>query len=263
MIVIAGPKGTFQDQEVASIQTFLNSRGGKLLMAIDPVEELSILDRPTFGLRPLLKEWGLRCHDMLIYDNNPENYDFFSGAYNLRTYSEENNHGIVKQLVEMGISIQADRCRPVETTKINDSEFRTKELVFSSQNPGLSGWTQRKSPPEKNPLLDLEGNIPVISTAESINNKNKNTLGGKIIALGSSSILSNKYLSKSTGNLLLGKNIVYWINESPEMFEIQPRKIDTYTISMQEGEFENLLYSIAIVPMFVAIAGILWLARKV
>ena len=41
MIIIAGPKGTFQDQEVASIQSFLNNRGGKLLLAIDPVEELS------------------------------------------------------------------------------------------------------------------------------------------------------------------------------------------------------------------------------
>ena len=48
------------------------------------------------------------------------------------------------------------------------------------------------------------------------------------------------------------------------MFEIPPRKIDTYTISMQEDEFKNLLYSIAIVPMFVAIVGIFvgWLRKE-
>ena len=267
MIIIAGPKGTFQDQEVASIQNFLNKRGGKLLLAIDPVEELSILDRPAFGLRPILKEWGIRCHDMLIYDDSPQNYDFFSGAYNLKTFLEKNNHEIVKQIVELGLSIQTDnRCRPIETINANDADFETQELIFSSQNSlGLSGWTQRKIPPEKNPLLDLEGNIPIISTSENIINSNDTSFSkGKIIALGSSSILSNKYLSKSSGNHLLGKNIVYWINETPEMFEIAPRKIHTYNISMQEDEFENLLYSIAIVPVAVAFVGIFvgWLRKE-
>ena len=265
MIVIAGPKGTFQDQEIASIQSFLNNRGGKLLLAIDPIEELSVLDRPAFGLRPLLKEWGIRCHDMLIYDSSPESYDFFSGAYNLRTYLDKNNHEIVKKIVELGLSIQTDRCRPIETTSVNEGKIVTKELIFSSEKSiGLSGWTQRKTPPEKNPLLDLEGNIPVISTSEEIYNSNYTRTKGKIIALGSSSILSNKFLAKSTGNHLLGKNIIYWINENPDMLEIPLREIDTYSISMQEDEFDNLLYAIAIVPIFVAFAGIFvgWLRKE-
>ena len=265
MIVIAGPKGTFQDQEIASIQSFLNNRGGKLLLAIDPIEELSVLDRPAFGLRPLLKEWGIRCHDMLIYDSSPESYDFFSGAYNLRTYLDKNNHEIVKKIVELGLSIQTDRCRPIETTSVNEGKIVTKELIFSSEKSlGLSGWTQRKTPPEKNPLLDLEGNIPVISTSEEIYNSNYTSTKGKIIALGSSSILSNKFLAKSTGNHLLGKNIIYWINENPDMLEIPLREIDTYSISMQEDEFDNLLYAIAIVPIFVAFAGIFvgWLRKE-
>ena len=139
------------------------------------------------------------------------------------------------------------------------------KLIFSSHKSlGLSGWTQRKSPPEKNPLLDLEGNIPVISTSEETIKSTFTSTKGKIIALGSSSILSNKYLSKSTGNHLLGKNILYWINENPEMLDIPLREIDTYSISMQEDEFDNLLYAIAIVPIFVAFAGIFvgWLRKE-
>ena len=77
-----------------------------MLLAIDPVEELSILDRPAFGLRSMLREWGIRCHDMLIYDDSPENYDFFSGAYNLRIFLEKNNHGIVRQLVELDLQFK-------------------------------------------------------------------------------------------------------------------------------------------------------------
>ena len=87
---------------------------------------------------------------------------------------------------------------------------------------------------------------------------------GKIIALGSSSILSNKYLSKNSGNQLLGKNIVYWFNDVPDMLEIPFREIDSYSISMQEDEFENLIYSIAIIPIFVALTGFFvgWLRKE-
>ena len=65
MLVIGGPRGTFQDQEVASIQSFLNNRGGKLILSIDPVEELSVLDRPAFGLRSILKESNVNAFFIL------------------------------------------------------------------------------------------------------------------------------------------------------------------------------------------------------
>ena len=203
---------------------------------------------------------------MLIYDSSPENYDFFTGAYILRTFREKDNHEIVDQHIQLGLSIQSDRCRPIETIQIEDSNFETKALIYSSQKSlGLSNWTQRKSPPEKNPLLDLEGNIPIIAVSEKITNRNNLSLSnGKIIALGSSSILSNKYLSKNSGNQLLGKNIVYWFNDVPDMLEIPLREIDSYSISMQEDEFENLIYSIAIIPIFVALTGFFvgWLRKE-
>ena len=141
-----------------------------------------------------------------------------------------------------------------------------REILFSSQNSlGLSGWTQRKSPPEKNELLDLEGNIPIISLSEKVSGKNNPTSQNtKVIVLGSSSILSNKYLTKSSGNQLLAKNIVYWINEIPEMLDIPPRELKTFSISMQEEEFQALLYSIAIIPGFIALSGIFvgWLRKE-
>ena len=145
------------------------------------------------------------------------------------------------------------------------SKIKTKELIFSSHKSlGLSGWTQRKSPPEKKSIARLRGNIPIISTSEEINHSNMNGTKGKIIAIGSSSILSNKFLSKNTGNHLLGKNIVYWINENPKMLEIDPREVDTYSISMKKKDFDNLLYSITIVPILVAFVGIFvgWLRKE-
>ena len=263
IIVIAGPRGTFQDQEIDHLRSFMNELGGKLIIAVDPVEEMSILDRPVFGLRPLLKEWGIRCHDMLIHDPNSRNFDFFTGAYILRTYLKEKYHQIIKHHIDMGLSIQSERCRPVETFK---SELDTHELLYSSKSSiGLSGWTQRENPPVKNPLLDLGGNIPIISiSGKKVNRTNRLDSANRMAVIGSSSILSNKYVSKNTGNELLAKNLIYWINGNTAMLDIPPRLIQSYRITMQEDEFEKFLYIITIIPVLIAISGIFvgWLRKE-
>ena len=267
IVVIAGPKGTFQDQEVAVLRSYLNERGGKIILAIDPVEELSTFDRPVFGLRGILKEWGLRCHDMLVYDPSYQNFDIFTGAYLLRTYNTNNQHKIISNLTDMGLSIHSDRCRPVETTNSdNNSISDSYELIFSSKEAlALSGWTQRKKPPQKNELLDLEGNIPIIAISEKGNKTHNIRIPDtKIAALGSSSILSNKYLRKNSGNQILAKNIIYWMREYDSMLEIKPRLINHYKISMKQNEFDQYLYIIATIPASVALLGLFvtWLRKE-
>ena len=51
LIIIAHPKGIFLDKEVANIRNFVNSGGGSVIVCIDPVNDVSMTDRPVFGLR--------------------------------------------------------------------------------------------------------------------------------------------------------------------------------------------------------------------
>ena len=48
------------------------------------------------------------------------------------------------------------------------------------------------------------------------------------------------------------------------MFEIKPRLVDTFTISMQEAEFDKFLYAITLVPGVVALLGFFvgWLRKE-
>ena len=111
----------------------------------------------------------------------------------------------------------------------------------------------------------MDGNIPVIAISEKkVTRESKYQADGKIAVLGSSAILSNKYLTKNTGNQLLGKNLIYWLNERSEMLEIPPREVETFTISMQEDEFDRFLYTITIIPGVVALSGIFvgWLRKE-
>ena len=267
-LIVSGPKAIFQDKEISMIRNFLNQDKGSLLIALDPVEEISITDRPALGLRPILKEWGLRCHDMLVYDPKRENFDLFSGSYFLRTYESESSHPLVKNLINEGFSILAGRCRPVETERSTNSAFIGEELIFSSrQSWALSSWTERNIPPEKNPLLDLVGPVPVLAVSiPNPRNSSKEGLStaGKLMVLGSSEILSNEKLRSGAGNQALARNIIYWMDEKNEMLEIPPRILQSYSISISDEEFDRVFYYFASVPAMVLALGIFvsWLRKE-
>ena len=267
-LIISGPKSFFQDKEIAMIRNFINQDKGCLLVAIDPVEEIALTDRPAFGLRPLLKEWGLRCHDMLIYDPKRENFDLFSGSYFLRTYQRETPHPLVKNLMNEGFSILADRCRPVEIDPSLDSAFINHELIFSSRESwALSSWTERNIPPEKNPLLDLAGPVPVVSLSVPNPSKAAQTglaSAGKMIVLGSSSILSNEKLRSGAGNQALARNIIYWMDQNDGMLDVPPRILQSYSITMSDEQFDLVFYYFASIPAVVLFLGVFvsWLRKE-
>jgi hypothetical protein len=267
-LVISGPKGVFQDKEIALIRNFLNQEKGTLLLALDPVEETGITDRPALGLRPLLKEWGLRCHDMLIYDPKRENFDLFSGSYFLRTYQRNASHPLIKNLMNEGFSILSDRCRPVERENNPGSPFLSKELIFSSRDSwALSNWTARSIPPEKNTLLDLSGPVPILAISEPNPLKEVEAglaSAGKLIVLGSSKILSNEKLRSGAGNQALARNIIYWMDENNDMLDVPPRIVQSYSISLSDEEFDLLIYHFAIIPAGVLLLGLFvgWLRKE-
>ena len=68
LVVVASPQVPFRDQEVAKLRSYASERNGNLLIMLNPVRNLSPEAPPTFGLRTLLKDWDLRCHDLLIHD---------------------------------------------------------------------------------------------------------------------------------------------------------------------------------------------------
>ena len=262
IILITGPKGTFQDKEISLLRDFINFQKGRLFVALDPIEEISMIDRPAFGLRSMFKEWGIRCHDMLINDPNQNNFDIFTGDYSLKTYAKKYTHKITEKLKEGRFSIQSTRMRPVEITK--NVNFTTNEILYSSKSSwALSSWTNRKYPPIKNEILDMEGPIPVIATSEYKNDINNFTSRGKLIVIGSSKIFTNKRLKENSGNRILSKNIFNWLLDETNLLDLKPQKINLYSLNMSQTEFSKLMYSLAIIPLCVALLGafVSWLRK--
>lgn len=268
ILVICGPKGIFLEKEVNMIRQFLNYRGGKVFVLLDPVENTFASDSPAFGLRNLLKEWGLRCHDMLIHDENRENYDIFSNSYFIRTFPKSFEHKLTQNIISNGFVIQAGKCRPIEKTNHND-HFECKELLYtSSTSYAISNWTNRATPIQRNPLLDLNGPVPIFAISElSLLGSQSTNINpsSKLATIGSSEIFNNAKLSSSTGNQALASNIIYWLNDEEEMLDIKPRTINSYSISLSKNDFTKLTYSLSIIPISVLLMGLFmsWLRKEV
>lgn len=265
LLVIANPKGIFQDQEVSIIREFINGEQGSLLVTIDPTEEIALMDKPAFGLRETLRAWGIRCHDILVYDADERNFDIFSGDYSLRTYSKNSKHSIVNSLREGGYSVQSNRLRPIESIPTTDSEFISMELIYSSRTSwGVTSWSNRKFPPEKNSLLDIDGPLPVITISERSNETKKTEFSSRIIVIGTSTILSNKKLKNSSGNRILSSKIIYWLTQKQNMMDIEPKKIPLYNLTLNKPELENLMYALSVVPITIALIGLFvgWLRKE-
>ena len=267
LLFITDPRGTFQDKEISVISDYINRENGNLIIAFDPSEEISTMGKPAFGFRTLLKQWGIRCHDMLIHDPIKNNFDVFTGDYSLKTYSREKSHRVVNKLRDGAYSVQSSRLRPVEKITSEIKDLITSEILFSRRSSwALSSWINRTIPPILNDLLDLKGPVPVIALSE-IDKGQKNDLNsrkGKVAVMGSSSILTNKRLKENTGNRFLTKNIINWMIEERAMLDIEPKSISTYNINLNEREYVNLLYALSVIPISTALIGLFvgWLRKE-
>ena len=268
ILIICGPKGIFHEKEVNMIRQFLNYRGGKVFVLLDPVEETLASDNPAFGLRNLFKEWGLRCHDMLIHDENRDNYDIFSNSYFVRTFPKSLEHKLTQNIISNGFVIQSGKCRPIEKTQQN-GYFETKELIYTaSTSYAISNWSNRATPIKRNPLLDLNGPVPIFAVSElsllgsELTNINSRA---KLAVIGSSEIFNNAKLSSSTGNQALASNIVYWLTDEEEMLDVKPRTLNSYSISLSKHDFTKLTYSLSVIPISVLFMGLFmsWLRKEV
>ena len=84
------------------------------------------------------------------------------------------------------------------------------------------------------------------------------------MVMGSSSIITNRRLKENTGNRFLTKNIINWMTDEKEIFDIEPKSISTYNISLNDSEYTNLLYALSVIPISTALIGLFvgWLRKE-
>ena len=264
LVVIASPQVAFRKQEVSRLRSFMLERNGNLLILVDPVKNL-LSDTPTaFGLRALLNDWNLRCHDMIINDPDISKFDLFTGDYSIRTFEKGNSHNMIKPINELGLSIFTGSMRPVEQEKSSLIKVNVDNLFYSSKSSWAVGnWLNRKKPYKYDRNIDRSGPVPVAALSERIDNNmfNDTRNSGKLAVFGSSKFFTNRILKENAGNMMLLRNLIHWFSEEDELLKLKPRIRDYFTMKLSQEQFEKILLSLISIPFAIGILGLVvkWL----
>ena len=117
--------------------------------------------------------------------------------------------------------------------------------------PGIADDPKRRSD-----TLNEAGPVPFAAIVErKVRSKHGIDIpGGKLIAVGNSSLFCNLGLSQN-GNRTLFSNATHWLLDENEFFDVPPKPLRNYEMSLSSEEYRSLLYHLALVPGVMALIG--------
>ena len=258
LVVIAGPQKPFLPEEVEVLRRYLEDRHGRLLVFIDP--------RQQHGLDQLFYEWGLYADDRLIIDIGPQ-ADTGSGDV---LYTMFADHPITLALAQNNLPILLGPARPVrkDLGAPLDERLVVRELLTSSPK----SWGEidfRLSNSEAaqtfDPVRDIQGPLAVASLAERSGGSQIgiSLQGGRIIAVGSTGLISNRRFYK-LGNEWLFMNMVNWLLDKENLLNVPPQPVRTFSLALAKDDYTRIGLHFLILPAAVGLLGIImfWVRRS-
>jgi ABC-type uncharacterized transport system involved in gliding motility auxiliary subunit len=259
VILAISPQGPLLRQEQELLRQWLNSRVGRLIVAIDP--------NRNHGMDDLLYDWGVLADDVLILDDSP---DFLvdGGDLLLRRFLP---HPITQVLIDNQIpivtglarSVRPDPGRPLDTT------LKVAPLVATAP----SAWGERgymlNQTATYDEGVDLKGSpsLPVAVVSERVSAANLPSFsvrGGRLAVFGSSDFLSNNRVGM-LGNLTLALNTINWAVDRDAQLNIPPRPLERFQLTLSQTELGKLRLALLFgVPGAVSLFGlfIYWMRRN-
>ena len=230
VIVVAGPQTPLAPAETESLLVFLG-RGGRLLIALDPVSSLD--------LHGLLIPIGLAYLPQFVSD--PESRD--PQLLYLRDYS---THPAVKALLEQGIQVLFAGTGEILLGKTAPS-WKQASLIRSGSQSRLAVV------PESEPRSRV-----VAAAAEG----SRGAVTARVIVFGDADFMSNRYFDfLGNGDLLLAS--IEWLSDHESEIALRPRPRTHRPILVSRQQGRALMVVLAgILPLGVAGAGFLVLWRR-
>jgi ABC-type uncharacterized transport system involved in gliding motility auxiliary subunit len=255
VLVIAAPKGPLLSSEVDKIRSYLFDRAGRVLVWLGPGVDA--------GLDNLLREWGIYLPDDIVIEPDPA-YREASGTLLIRNIGE---HQITQSLIENQTFIVSGLSRSVIPRPPVPADERLHFVPLFATSPSSWAESNWRSPGEAafDPTLDLKGPVPVAIAAErrASSQLGIRVPGGRLILFGSEDLFSNRRVS-SLGNVSLFFNSLNWMLDRDRMLVIPPRPVDTYKLSLSQGQMRQIGLLFLIVPGSLAICGFLisWIRQS-
>ncbi len=251
LLVIAGPKAPYTEQEKAALKSYLD-RGGRALIMLDPV--IGQQERPS-GLEDFLKGYGVQVNNDIVVDPT-RRLPFFSLA---AVYVNDfRSHPVVNGM--QGLAVLLPVARSVTTTTAPGASS-TILLTTSADGWGVTDLAAVAAgkPVAKGPK-DTPGPVSLGVAAQSERDKEK---GWRLVVFGNSLFVTNQYIANA-GNVNLGMNAASWLARQEQALGIAPRSPEQVQLFLSASQMRNIfLLSLVGLPGLAIVLGIaVWWRRR-
>lgn len=253
-LVIAGPKTSFTEPEIAALRTYVTG-GGRALFFLDAELVPGAGSMSDFGLRPLLADFGLRLDDDIVID--PKNALPMMGPETVFAGSFR-PHAITRILE--GSHVVFPLARSVGVLEKPPAGWTANVLVETS----AEGWGEidlKNLESVKKDDNDVKGPVPLASAAESAAGEGKTK--SRVVAFGDADFASNGGLANAA-NLYLLSASVNWALERESLVAIPPKAADQVAVTLSRGDIGRMtLVSLLLLPLAAIGLGLaVWVKRR-
>lgn len=263
VLVLAGPQNPLNDNEIQTLNNYLN-HGGRLLVMGDPSDP----SVPN-SLGSLLDNWGVKFDNDEVID--PVQYAQSPvlpavAQYQLSTITQKMN-GLVT-VFPLSRSLSRNENAPTSLTVTSFAQTTTQAWGETTMDPNVQ--------PQYDPAKDLKGPLnlgmtiegtPPISGTTPVTDTTSSRKT-RIVVYGTSELVSNQILNaqqlRGIANIDLFVNSVNWLAEEENLISIRPAPTDTRTLVMTGPDQQKVfLLSVIALPALVLLTGFsVWWRRR-
>ncbi|HEY9657956.1 MAG TPA: Gldg family protein [Allocoleopsis sp.] len=262
VLVIAGPQQAFLESEVNALKSYLQRKGG-LLLLLDPQTDPKN-PQFDFGLNPLLQDWGVKLNDRIIIDPAGQASGLGPGVTIVTQYGDSP----ITKGFNNGISFYP-LARPLETIPTNAVES-SQLLISSNQTEGqrLTESGELKFDPATDPTgpfnLGLALSRAVANSADAATDPNAPEPQARVVVIGNASFAQDGLFGQQlNGDVFL--NSITWLSQQDDQaISIRPKEVTNRRIIMSpEQQISVALISLACLPLLAFVsAALVWWRRR-
>lgn len=251
LLVVAGPRAAFAENEKTALKTYLDN-GGRALVLLDPVLGPRAA---SSGLEELLKGYGVQVNDDLVVDPG-RRLPFFdvSAVY----VTDFRSHPVVEGM--QGLAVLLPVARSVGTTTATGA---TSTTLLTTSDQGW-GETDLAAILERRPVdKDANDTQPPVSLGVAAQSETDKDAGWRLVVIGNSAFMMNGYVSNA-GNPNLALNAINWLVKREQALGIAPRTPEQVNLFLNASQMRNIvLISLVGLPVLAIAAGVaVWWRRR-
>ncbi len=270
-VVVVGPQKAFMEEESAVLDGYL-SRGGKLLLLLDPIIEGNRFV-PT-GLERLTAKYGIKLLQDVVFETDARR--LVSPSPFTFTASEFTPHESVKQLAipdsvgeeikkELGaypvvFSMARSLALKKETSAVADILAKSSESSWGEVD--LVSLGTGESVPSKD-QYDNKGPT-VVAMAASIPGRSEKETGGRLAVVGDSDFLAEElFVNAGLNNRDFWSGLVGWLTSRGDLISIAPKNPEHVRLNLTESDLQTFQQVvIGEILLFIALGVVVWLKRR-